>query len=1039
MAMRVAPTLALILLPALVGAEPIEYLKARHIGPAAMSGRVTAVVADPTDPRRITVGGASSGVWRSTDGGLTWSALFADQPFHSIGALALDPQSPEVIWVGTGEGNTRNSVSIGGGVYRSSDGGKSWQALGLDKSERINKIVVHPADSNTVWVAALGPLWSDGDERGVYKTSDGGATWRQVLSGGDQRTGASDLTIDPKNPNVLWASTWSLRREPDLFTSGGPNSGLWRSTDGGETWTRLGPKQGLPKGDLGRTAIAIAPSDPRVVYALIEAKDSVLLRSTDGGVKFETVNSSTNIHPRPFYFGELYVDPLRPDRLYKLAVVGQVSDDGGKSFSTLIGWDDLHPDHHALWVEPARGELLIAGNDGGIGISYDRGETWRFVENLPFAQFYHVTVDREFPYRIYGGLQDNGSWQVPSRVFEYGPIRNHHARETHFGDGFDSAADPENPDRGYAMSQQGYIVRFDLNSHERKLIRPAADVGGPELRFNWNAAFAQDPFDAGTIWFGSQFVHRSTDRGETWQTLSADLTSNDPKWQRQAQSGGLTPDVTGAENLTTLIAIEPSRIDSNVIWTGSDDGRVHVSRDDGQSWTRVDTRAPRSAAKDAFVPHISASPFDPAVAYLVLDNHRRGDFATYIYRLDDYGQKWTALATDGVRGYAHKLLPDMVERQLLWLGTEFGLYFSVDGGDSWRAYGSGIPTSSVMDLAIQPDEHDLVVATHGHGIYIVDDIRALRRLAAEGKRLPKLWAEAGDGTLVPMSPHNRGGRFPGNDAFAGENEGRNLAVTIHVDASLVDDSGTKLQVLIRDSQGVAVRSAEVEVKAGFNRWRWAMDSMPARSPTAPPPWASPTGIDVLPGDYTVEVSVGEQKASAIATVRADPRRPLADAELQARRQALLDLATLQNDVVATIERNRALITDLKQLKSRIETAQRRERELDPTVRVDSKAPPAVLVARIDEAVKAVEKAELALWQDPEKVKGYTADTDAWNAINVAEWSVGSSMAAPTAASLAYIELARTRTASAQATMAKVVEAESSAVRRAAAEQGLNWL
>ena len=496
--------------------------------------------------------------WRSTDGGVTFDAVFDDQDVASIGAIAVHPTANDVVWVGSGEGNPRNSASVGRGIYRTTDGGRTWTKLGLERTERIHRIVLHPGDADTAWVSAFGTSWGENEQRGVFKTTDGGETWRKVLYV-DERTGCSDLILDPRNPNKLFASMWQHRRWPWAFKSGGPGSGLYRSLDGGESWQQLDQDDGLPKGDLGRIGLALAPSDPDVVYALTEAKKSVLLRSDDGGFQFRVVNRSDDIAPRPFYFCDIRVDPQDPNRVYNMHTVIDVSTDGGRSFETLVGWDAAHPDHHSMWIDPLDPQRVLIGNDGGVYTSRDRGRHWRFCANLPLAQFYHVAVDDDVPYHVYGGLQDNGSWRGPADVWENGGIRNLHWQEVCFGDGFATLPDPEDSLQGYAMSQGGSLVRWNRRDGSRKSIRPPApeDV---ELRWHWNAAIALDPFAPGTVYYGSQFVHKSDDRGGSWQVVSPDLTTDNPEWQRQEESGGLTIDVTAAENHCTLLTIAPSRV-----------------------------------------------------------------------------------------------------------------------------------------------------------------------------------------------------------------------------------------------------------------------------------------------------------------------------------------------------------------------------------------------------------------------------------------------------------------------------------------------
>ena len=1048
--MRFSLALALLLLCAQAPAAAVDPtllagLKARAIGPAAMSGRVAAIAADPADPRTVYVGAATGGVWKSENAGLTWTPIFDREDVHAIGAIALDPSNPQSVWVGTGEGNVRNSTSIGRGIYRSTDGGKTWKFLGLGQSERIHRIIIDPRNSDTAWVAAMGPLWGDGGERGVYKTSDGGNRWRAVLPGGKD-TGASELVMDPSNPNRLYASLWSFRRTPSGFRSGGSDSGLYRSIDGGETWQPLGMIEGLPKGQLGRIALALAPSQPRTVYALVEASKSVLLRSDDHGDHFVAVNESTNVHPRPFYFSDLRVDPEQPDRVYRLSSFGEVSHDGGKNFETLIGWNDLHPDHHALWVHPGNGELLISGNDGGVGFSYDRGQTWRYVSNLPLSQFYHVRVDMEQPYNVYGGLQDNGSWRGPSQVWEAGGIQNHHWREVDFGDGFDTMPDPEDASRGYAMSQEGYVSRYDLNNGSKRMIRPAADDAAVPLRFNWNAAIAQDPFDAATIYFGSQFVHMSHDRGETWTTISPDLSSNDPARQDTAKMGGLTPDVTGAENNTTVIAIQPSPLAEGVIWAGTDDGRLQLTRDRGGSWQSLESRL-KGAPKFGFLPHINVSQHDAGRAFVVIDNHRNGDMAAYAWRVDDYGAKVRRFELKGVDGYALALVEDPVEAKLLYLGTELGLYLSFDAGDSWIRFSQGLPRAvSVMDIAMHPREHDLILGTHGRGIFILDDVDSLRRIARAGVPVTALTALDSTPGVLYSVPQPAGPRFAGAQAFVGENApyGARLSFWIN-DATLPlpdrdqerarlaalsatpasgdadADKPKPLRVEIRDSAGKLMRFAEVEVTQGLNRWTWDLALTAPRSP-APPGLFDPSGPAALPGSYVATLTRGDASTTLPIEVRLDPRLSLNPSALAARQQAILRAAELQTRMVDTLDLINNRKADMERQKDLLEQQQASAKRADPTRNPGEKDATTVALKSIETTTKNLDEAAKGLWMDPETTKGYVPPTAAYDKVSEALWMLSGSMNAPTPAALRYLdraeELVEKRIAAAKEAVAK---------------------
>jgi len=753
-------------------------MRARSIGPAGMSGRVTSIASAVTNTDIVYVGAASGGVWKSVNSGLTWEPVFDDQPVASIGAIAVARNNPDVVWVGTGEANTRNSVSVGNGVYRSLDGGKTWSHLGLDATEHIARIVLHPTNPDVAWVAALGKLWGENPERGIFKTEDGGRTWQKVLYA-DEKTGAADLVIDPTNPQKLFAALWQARRWPWVFKSGGAASGLYVSLDGGRSWKRRTEDDGLPKGDLGRIKIAVSPSTPEVVYAMAEAETSAFLRSDDGGRTFQSVNTSGTVDPRPFYFAELAVDPEWPNRIYSFDFSPRVSVDAGKSWTPLPFGNAIHGDYHAIWIDPKNPRHLMFGEDGGVAISRDRGQTADFVADLPLAQFYHVAVDMDVPYHVYGGLQDNGSWRGPSSAWELGGIRNYNWQGVGGGDGFETLPDPDDSLSGYAESQSGFLNRFNLHTGEQRDIRPPAP-DGVRLRFNWNTGLAQDPFDKGTIYYGSQFLHKSTDRGDSWTIVSPDLTTNNPAWQKRAESGGLTPDDSGAEGFTTIIAIAPSPVERGVIWVGTDDGRVQLTRDGGKSWTSVEGTIP-GMPKNTWVPSLRASRRHAGTVYAVFDNHRRSDWTPYVYRTDDFGKTWKSLATPELRGYCLAIEEDLVDKDLLFLGTEFGLWISPDGGGHWQRFKHGVPTVSVMALALHPREHDLVIATHGRGLYVIDDIRPLSHLTAAALGEPIHWYDSGD-TVEHWTAAPAGGFGPGSGEYDGENRPNGALLTFSVNA-----------------------------------------------------------------------------------------------------------------------------------------------------------------------------------------------------------------------------------------------------------------
>ena len=546
--------------------ELLKNKTPRNIGPGGMSGRVTSIDVVHSNPDIMYAGTASGGLWKSTSGGIKWAPIFEDEATASIGAVAIQQSNPSVIWVGTGEGNPRNSLNGGYGIYKSLDGGKNWILMGLEKTRHIHRVIIDPTNPNTVYAAAIGSPWGEHPERGVYKTTDGGKTWNKILYT-NQKSGAADLVMDPQNPNKLIAAMWEHKRDPWFFNSGGEGSGLYSTYDGGDTWKKISSEDGLPEGNLGRIGIAIAPSKPDVIYALIEAKKNALYKSTDGGVNWKKVSDNMDeIGNRPFYYADIYVDSQNENRLFSIFTYVNVSEDGGKSFKQLMpayGVDNgIHPDHHAWWIHPTNGDFMIDGNDGGMNITKDGGDSWRFIGNLPVAQFYHINIDNEFPYNVYGGMQDNGSWRGPAYVWRAQGIRNSYWQEISFGDGFDVIPDKDDSQFGWTMSQEGYVSRYDWKTGNNYIVRPTHPNADVTLRFNWNAAINIDPNSNSTLYFGSQFVHKSTDKGQTWQIISPDLTTNDPDKLKQHESGGLTMDATGAENHCTILVIEPSEVEA---------------------------------------------------------------------------------------------------------------------------------------------------------------------------------------------------------------------------------------------------------------------------------------------------------------------------------------------------------------------------------------------------------------------------------------------------------------------------------------------
>ena len=872
-----------------IDSDTFGGLEARSIGPAAMGGRISAIDAVEGDRLTIYVGAAGGGVWKSQDGGVRFKPVF-DKHTQSIGAITIDPKNPRVVWVGTGESWVRNSVSVGDGLYKTTDGGDNWQRVGLDQTERIARVVVDPANGDTVFACALGPLFKDHPDRGVFRTTDGGKTWTKALHVADD-TGCANLEMDPRDPKVLYAAMWQVRRQPWFFTSGGPRSGLFKTTDGGATWAPV--RSGLPAGDLGRIAIAVAPSKPDTVYATVESARTALFRSDDAGATWKDVSNPTPVTSRPFYFSEMVVDPLDHERLYKLALFLGLSEDGGKTFATTA--NSVHPDLHALWINPKDTDELLLGTDGGLYHSYDRGTDWRFAGALPVSQFYRVSVDMQRPYNVYGGLQDNNTWYGPSR--RPGGVLNKHWAPLTGGDGFWAFVDPTDEDIVYSEYQGGTLFRSRKSTGEVKDIKPAARADEPRYRFNWNTPIHLSPNRKDTIYYGAQFLFRSRDRGESWERISGDLTTNDPAKQRQNESGGLTLDNSTAENHCTIFSIAESPADGQVIWVGTDDGNVQVTRDGGKTWTSV-AGAIAGLPKSTWVSHVEPGRTDAATAYVTFDGHMTGDMATYVYKTTDYGATWTSLVAAPLKGYAHVVREDPVVPSLLFAGTELGLFASVDGGKQWGQFTAGLPNVAVRDLAIHPREHDLVIATHGRGIYIVDDLTPLRRLTIE--------ALQSDVALLPGRPQEQlipaqGESANGDDEFVGRDPGEAATITYYLKKRHIFGD---LKLEIRDERGALLTTLDGSKRRGLNRVSWPMRAKAPRVPAAAgiiPNFNAFLGPRVPPGTYAVKMIKGKDIFSTTVTLVADARATYTAEDRALQQATVWKLYALLERLTFTVE------------------------------------------------------------------------------------------------------------------------------------------
>lgn len=920
----------------------------RNIGPGAMSGRITALACHPTNTDILYAGAASGGLWRSTNGGVKWEPIFDKMPNLSIGAIAIHPNNPDEIWVGTGEGNPRNSQNFGAGLFRSLDGGKTWNLMGLEKTRAIHRIVLNKHQPSTALVGVIGSAYGPNEERGVFKTTDGGKTWRKTLYVNDL-TGCADLVSDPTNPNKLVAAMWEYRRWPWTFKSGGKGSGLYVSVDGGETWERRTDKDGLPEGELGRIGVAIAASRPEIVYALVEAKDNALYKSMDGGKTWRKM-ADKNMGDRPFYYSEIYVNPKNEHMIYSVHSILTRSIDGGRTFDNFVGYNDIHPDHHAFWINPENPDHIIDGNDGGVAISHDGGKTWRFAGNIPVGQFYHVNVDNERPYNVYGGLQDNGSWIGPSAVWKSSGMRNSEWQEVYFGDGFDVLPRRDNARYLFAMSQGGELGYIDRVSGETKYVKPLHPDFKP-LRWNWNAALAQNPFRDQGIFFGSQHVHYSPDLGQNWNIISPDLTTADTSKMHPERSGGLTLDATNAENHCTILAIAPSPAAEGVIWVGTDDGNVQLTRDGGQNWENLSARI-TGMPKAAWIPQIEVSAKNAGEAFVVVNNYRQNDWQPYLFHTNDFGKTWRRLAdSKQINSFCLSVAQDPVVPELLFLGTDQGLYYSINMGNTWTHWPvEGLPAVPIYDMKIHPRDHDLVLATFGRGMWIMDNIQPLRALAkgqiGTDKEFKVMEPQA---AILANYRSYDGSRFSADAEYLGENKAPNARIPLWLSPSAMaelkkakkdkkedakptepptgapagggggrgrfggmggpsDPKKEKATVFILDGRDT-IRRFKVDVDTGFTQITWNLDQRGVRFPSNDEPnrdlLEPGGGPSVLPGSYKMLVTLGKYKDSTTVTVLEDARAPIATADRQTR------LAT-QRQLYKTVERAEKAYSRLKE-------------------------------------------------------------------------------------------------------------------------------
>ncbi len=921
---------ALVLVPISLLAQPgpltsklLSELNFRCIGPAVTGGRIHDIEALPGDPSTIYVASASGGLWKSTNHGTTWKPIFDHMPVSTFGDVAIAPSDPNVIWAGTGEQNNRQSTSWGNGVYLSRDGGETWTHVGLVETRHIGKIEVHPENPEIAYVAALGNLWKANPERGVFKTKDGGKTWMKVLYV-DSLTGAVDLAMDPQNPNILYAATYQRLRRTWGFNGGGPGSAIYKTTDGGKTWKKL--TNGIPKGDKGRIGLAVARSNPDVVYAIIEhAKEKGVYRSNDKGETWQKVNK---LNPRPMYYSEIFVDPTDENRVYVLGVEFYRSDDGGKTFRqmpTRPTYDvGVHSDHHALWIDPNNPEHLLLGGDSGLYVSWDGGETFQRINNIPIGQFYAIGFDMEEPYNIYGGMQDNHSWMGPSETRRWIGIIDDDWKQIGFGDGMYQQPDPTSTRYVYVLAQNGEFNRFDALTGDRLDIRPYPPEGEKPYRFDWVTPSLLSQHDPRTIYLGGNRLFISHDRGITWERTE-DLTrqiERDSLYLMGVQGKEkMLSKNDGTESYGEIVTIAESPLDARILWVGTDDGNLQVSRDGGKSWANVAGNV-KGVPDGTYVSRVIASVEAPGTAYVTFDAHRDGDFAPYVFKTTDFGKTWTKL-TSGLPedGSVNVIIEHPKAPNLLFLGTEHALFVSANGGQVWVKFAANLPTTLYDDLKIHPRDNDLIVATHGRSIWILDDLTPLVEWARD---------EVGSGPYIfaiqpaTIFQYWKTTSYRSQFAFHGENPKFGALISYYL-----SDPLDSVQVIIKNSNGQEVRRLVGSGSAGvIHRINWDLRHEPPPYKEEKPPEGvvkskvilpklprpvDPQGPFVSPGVYTVELHAGDAVVTRNVQVKGDPLMPITQEQYEEREKFLLAVRELQRQIWNYAERGKKIKEHFKQL------------------------------------------------------------------------------------------------------------------------------
>lgn len=848
--------------------KALELFTPRNIGPAVMGGRTVDFAVVKNNSSIIYAAVGPSGLWKSTDNGIHWSPSFENESTVAVGCVSVSASHPDIVWVGSGEATSRNSVGIGDGVYKSLDAGKTWKNMGLKETRHIDRILIDPNNPDTVYVGAMGHLWGPNKDRGVFKTTDGGKTWKKILYF-DEFTGVADMAMDPSNSHIIYAAAYYHLRKPYHFTSGGPNSGIYKTMDGGETWKQL--KEGLPEGINGRCGLSICLTRPNVVYALVENKNGGIFRSDDKGETWRRMGDKKTydkVNFRPFYYSKITVDPNNDLVVYVYSGRAWVSNDGGKTFEEIA--QVLHPDHHRIWVDPDNSDHLIDGNDGGIDISWDRGKKWYSVQNQPWAEVYQLTYDMRDPYYVYAGLQDNGEWAGPSNSRQIKGILNKHWTPVGGGDGFYVQVNPKDHNELYRNYQMGNIERFDQRSGQTQPIMPKAPLDGEPYRFNWNSPILLSPHDPNIIYFGGNYLFKSVNKGHSWQKISPDLSTVDP--EKQKDSGGpIGLDNTGAEVHCTIFTLAESPLNAGVIWAGTDDGNLWITTDNGKNWKNV-IKNIKGLPSSSWVSRVEASRTAEGKAYVTFDRHRSDDYAPYIYKTTDYGKTWTALRNNlPDTGYLYVVREDPVNPDLLYVGSEFGLFFSFDGGKKWLPFKHKFPTASVRDLAVHPREHDLIIGTHGRGVYIVDHIGPLQEMKpAIGMKDAYLF-DMRDATIYYQRKDDE---YYAQPVFSAPNPPYGVPVTFYLKEKSAENQPVKLHIY--DLAGAEIRTIETAGEKGFNRIYWNLRGKPVFKKLPElfkgelKKWYGvPMGPRVMPGKYKVTLDYKGVKQEKLVTLSKD--------------------------------------------------------------------------------------------------------------------------------------------------------------------------